>query len=60
MFSLLPALVSVYFLGAAFYLWRHTNKLKDHTRLFAVVSQRFWQATWAILFKLLNQQPQSY
>lgn len=53
MYSLLPALVSVYFLGAAFYLWRHTTKLERSHKAFLLlcITTFFWQATWAILFQ---------
>jgi signal transduction histidine kinase len=46
-------LVSVYFLGAAFYLWRHTNKLERSHKAFLLlcIATFFWQATWAILFQ---------
>ena len=53
MYSLLPALVSIYFLVAAFYLWRHTDKLERSHKAFLLlcVTTFFWQATWAILFQ---------
>ena len=53
MYSLLPILVSVYFLGAAFYLLRHTNKLERSHNAFLLlcITTFFWQATWAILFQ---------
>ena len=56
MYSVLPALVSVYFLGAAFYLWRHTNKLERSHKAFLLlcITTFFWQATWAILFDTKN------
>jgi hypothetical protein len=53
MYSLLPALVSIYFLFAAYYLCKHTNQLKRSHKAFLLlcITTFFWQATWAILFQ---------
>lgn len=53
MYSILPALVSIYFLFAGYYLWRNTKKLKASHKAFLVLSITtfFWQATWAFLFQ---------
>jgi signal transduction histidine kinase len=53
MYSLLPALVSIYFLVVAYYLWRKTDILKRPHKAFLLlcITTFFWQATWAILFQ---------
>ena len=54
MYSLLPALVSIYFLVVAYYLWRKTDILKRPHKAFLLlcITTFFWQATWAILFQI--------
>jgi signal transduction histidine kinase len=53
MYSLLPALVSIYFLVVAYYLWQKTDILKRPHKAFLLlcITTFFWQATWAILFQ---------
>ena len=54
MYSLLPALVSIYFLVVAYYLWQKTDILKRPHKAFLLlcITTFFWQATWAILFQI--------
>ena len=53
MYSLLPALVAIYFSLVGYYLWRNAYELQASHRAFLVlcITTFFWQATWAVLFQ---------
>jgi len=54
MFSLLPALVAVYFLFAGYYVYSQHNRLdRSHIAfLILCVTTFVWQSTWAVLFQV--------
>ena len=54
MFSLLPALVAVYFLFAGYYVYSQHNRLdRSHIAFLILCITTFvWQSTWAVLFQV--------